>query len=204
MSRKKLGILLLNLAACTAFAQRNKPAKMEALFADAYYVSSRGDTVKGELQINPEKETEFYRQFAFRSKGSKKPRLIGCQKAMAYGFGDRNFIRREVEGSMQFLERLVSGRLTLYEYCYPGEENGNPAIRSSYFIEDKSNEQGSGQQQMTRISRKFYKRSLKPYLNEHPSIWNRLDKFHFSETDLVAAISEFNGYYANSAYGRLE
>jgi cytochrome c556 len=53
---------------------------------------------------------------------------------------------------------------------------------------------------LSKISNKFYKKSLKPFLEEEkPEIWERLDKFHFNEQVVVEAINEFNQNFSQTA-----
>src|SRR4051812_36100935 len=97
-----------------ASAQRNRVARMAPIFEKGYYVTLRGDTVKGEIQTNPETNISFYHSFLFKVPGPSKPRVYGPQKAIAYGFDNRNFISQQIDGEKVFIERLVSGRLRFF------------------------------------------------------------------------------------------
>ena len=169
---------------------------MAPMLSQGYYVGSKNDTVRGEIQTNPEDETEIYRQFNFKPKFGGKIMPVSTKKAKAYGFDDRHFIQYNDGGEDIYIERLAKGRVNFFEYKYNGKINGNPAIESAYFVQDTRAEgQDEPLRTLKKISNKFYKRDLKPYLKDQPYIWQELDKFTFNKPAVVNAINEFNKNY---------
>ena len=77
---KKILSLLLIAAGLTVAAQPKKAPKMAPILAEGYYVGSKNDTVRGEVQTNPEDVTDFYSGFYFVFKytrhGSKFKRIL--------------------------------------------------------------------------------------------------------------------------------
>ncbi len=63
---KKLFSLLFIGAALTAASQPKKAPKMAPMLAQGYYVGSKNDTTWGEVQTNPEDETDLYKGFNFK------------------------------------------------------------------------------------------------------------------------------------------
>lgn len=171
---------------------------MAPVFSQGYYVNQRNDTVKGEIQVNLEDETEFYKKFFFRAAKTGKPRAFDFRRAKAYGFDNRHFVTIEYDGEKSFVERLVDGRLAFYEKLELGKVDGMPSIVSVYYIADTWTQDKD--KKMARVSTKFYKKSLKPFMKEEqPVIWDDLDKFTFSENAVMQALNEFNSYYADKA-----
>jgi hypothetical protein len=191
----KISLILL-LATFTVSAQRNKAPRMAPLYDAGYYVSTKNDTIRGEVQTNVDDPTSVYREFAFKARAGKKPVVFNFKKAKAYGFGNRNFEAIDVDGVKIFAERLAKGRLTFYEYQYMGKIDGYDAIESAYLICD-AHAEGEDRDlgQPRKISQRFYKKALKPYMKDQPMIWSDLDKFHFDEKQVLNAINEFNNYY---------
>jgi hypothetical protein len=189
-------LVLLMATASVAKPQRNRLPKMAPIFSDGYYVSSRGDTVRGKIQVNPENETDFHKQFSFKAKGQSKSRPFNFQRAKAYGFDGKHFVAVEIDGDKFFIERLVRGRLNFYERRLHGKVDGNPAVVSVYYIKDNDAE-GPTQDlaRLKKISGQFYKRNLKPYMVDQPMIWDDLDKYKFDRQKVLQAIREFNGFY---------
>ena len=182
-------------------AQPRKPARMAQVFVKGYYVNVKGDTVKGQVQVNPDDETDIYKQFAFLAPKTKKAKIFNAASHVkAYGIEDRNFIMIEYAGEKLFVERLAPGRLRFYEERFHGKIDGNPSIESAYFIRDTRAEgEDKDLEEISKISTKFYKKNLKPYMKDQLMIWSDLDKYTFNEQALLNAINEFNSYYAATA-----
>jgi hypothetical protein len=89
-------------------------------------------------------------------------------------------VLQDLEGKKLFIERLSNGRLQLFEYKYYGRENGISGITSDYYIKDTRDEGKSAElKDLRKIRKKFYKKILKPYMEDQPMIWSDLDKFEF-------------------------
>lgn len=198
---KNLVSLTFFLFIFSASAQPRKPARMAQVFVNGYYVTVKGDTVKGQVQVNPEDETDFYKQFAFLAPRSKKSRLMtAASRIKAYGLEDRNFVMIDHDGEKFFVERLAMGRLRFYELRFHGKIDGNPAIESAYFIKDTGAEgEDKDLGEIKKIPTKFYKKNLKPYMKDQLMIWSDLDKYTFSKQTVLNAVKEFNAYYAPTA-----
>lgn len=199
---KDLILVFLFFNTFNAFSQSNRAPKMSPIYADGYFVTLRNDTVRGEIQINPQNETDFYKQFYFRKKGTKKARPYNAQRAKAYMVEGKNYVMATIDDRKLFIERLVSGRLNFYEYRHKGKLDGYAAIESAYFIKDTDPEQSDVDlKELRKISSMFYKKFLKPYMKDQPMIWKDLDKYNFDEQSVVSSIIEFNTFYASVSRG---
>ncbi|MCC6370497.1 MAG: hypothetical protein IT236_05765 [Bacteroidia bacterium] len=191
---KKLFSFIFATAALTAVSQPKKAPKMAPVLTPGYYVVAKGDTVKGEVQTNPEDETDFYHKFGFKpaAKGGKVI-IIDTKKAKAYGYDDKQFALINVGGEEVYAERLATGRLNFYEYRFNGKVNGNPGVEVDYFIQDTKSED---LKEVKKLSRTFFRKELKPYMKEQEMLWSDIDKFTFSKQKITEAIKEFNKFYA--------
>lgn len=177
-------------------AQANKKPKMAAIFTPGYYLNTKNDTVRGQVQVNPGDPTAFYREFAFLAGNSKKPKIIRAGQTKAYGFNGKHFVSLNNAGETCFAERLTFGRLRFYEYRYNGKIEGVPSVESAYFIRDAfAGGDDPALKVPRKISHKFYKKALKPYMADQPMLWSDLDKYTFDRDKIVQAINEFNQFY---------
>ena len=193
--KKILSIFLIG-AGLTMAAQPKKAPKMAPILAEGYYVVSKGDTVRGEVQSNPEHEVDFYKGFNFRPAKGGKVVAVDPKKAKAYGFDGRHFIMYPNNGEIIYIERLAQGRLNFFEYKFDGKIDGLPAVESTYFIQDTRAEGDDIRlKEIDKISNKFYKKDLKPYMKDQLMIWTDLDKFTFDKATVTNAVIEFNKYY---------
>ena len=104
------------------------------------------------------------------------------------------------QGSEIYVEVLVRGRLNFYEYRYNGKIDGYPGIEAAYYVQDNRAEgEDVGLKELKKISNKFYKKDLKPYMKDQKMIWDELDKFTFNKSTVINALNEFNKYYVISA-----
>ncbi len=191
---KNLILLYLSLATFFAVAQVNKVARMEPILTNGYYVTLRGDTIQGKIQVNPPSTEDFYKQFYFQAPRSKKTKLFTVQRAKAYGYDDKNFVTADLNGKKLFIERLVTGRLRFYEFKYSEKADLNSNLESVYFIKDTEAEDAS-LKKLKKITPKFYKKTLKPFMQDQPAVWSELDKYNFSEQNIISAVNQFNMYY---------
>ena len=130
---KKLLSFIFLAAGLTAFAQPKKAPKMAPVLTPGYYVGSKNDTVRGEVQTNPEDETEFYTKFSFRPAKGGKVMPVDSKKAKAYGFDGKHFLLIPYDGGNIYVERLAEGRINFFEYRFNGKIDGYPGIESVYF-----------------------------------------------------------------------
>jgi len=193
---KKLFSVILVLTSMAVAAQPKKAPKMAPILSQGYYTTMKGDTVKGEVQVNPDDETDFYHGFNFRPAKGGKVMPVSPKKAKTYGFDGREFAIIPYETGEIYAEFLAKGRLTFMEYKMHTKLDGEEIIGSVYFIQDKAADETEKElRDLKQISQKFYKRDLKPYMKSQPMIWSDMDKFTFEKNAVVNAIKEFNKYY---------
>ncbi len=197
---KQFFSFLFMAAALTVAAQPKKAPKMAPVLAQGYYVGSKNDTVRGEVQTNPDDETAFYTGFNFKPAKGGKVMPVDSKKAKAYGFDGKHFVLIPNGDVSIYAERLAEGRINFFEYRYNGKIDGYPGIVSEYFAQDTRAEgEDVKLKEIAKISTKFYKRDLKPYMKDQPMIWSDFDKFNFNKQAVVNGIIEFNKYYVISA-----
>ncbi len=191
---KTILTLTLIFASLLITAQRGRAPKMKPLVTPGYYVKFRGDTVFCDIQTNPPDLTDFYKEFYVKPKRGKRLKKMNGRVAKAYGFDSRNFTVITYHKEKVFVERLATGKLNFFEYKYKGEIDGYPATESAYFIQNtETNGDPNAAIETKKMSKKFYKKNLKPYLKEeHPEIYKDLDKYSFDKKVVIDAINEYN------------
>ncbi len=198
---KKILSLVLSSAAMLMVAQPKKAPKMAPVLEAGYYVTGKNDTVRGEVQVNPDDETELYRQFNFRPAKGGKVMPVTAAKAKAYGYGSKHFTQINGDDGLIYVERLAEGRLNFFKYRFNGKIDGLPGIETNYYMQDTRAEgpEAAVLKDIKKISNKFYKRDLKPYLKDQLMLWTDLDKFTFDENTVIKTVNEFNKFYTVTA-----
>jgi len=197
---KKLISLIFIVTAFSVAGQPKKAAKMAPITTPGYYLSAKGDTVKGEVRTNPDDELDFHKGFSFKPAKGGKLVEIDIKKAKAYAFENKQFEKINNNGDDVYAEVLSKGRLNFYEIRFMGKIDGYEAIESSYFIQD-NNAEGDDlklrepKKLNDKFNYKFFKKGLAPYMKDQKIIWDNLNEYPFNKQAVVEAINEFNKLY---------
>lgn len=200
MNMKKLLSIIFISAVSIGMAQpvkKGSEPKMAPVLVPGYYVTAKGDTVKGEIQTNLESEGDLYKVINFKDARSPKVVVITTKKAKAYGYGDTHYMLFSGDPQNEvYLKYMAKGRLNLLEFKYATTVAGKPTVASEYYIQDsKADEENKELRELKKLSDKFYKKELKPFMKDQPMIWNDLDKFAFKPEVIANAVREYNRFY---------
>lgn len=199
---KNFFVAILTLISISLFAQPGKKGKgpsMTPEFAKGYYINLKGDSVKGEIQSNMEKESDFYVSFMFKAKGASKGSEINTKKAKGYGYDNSHFTTLKMDQSDVYIKYIEQGRLNLMEWKYAGNGVDEGKFISVYFIVDTraTPEDKSGTNVLTQLNEKSHKKILKPFFKDQPILLEQVDKWFFKIDEVRKAVQEFNALYAN-------
>jgi hypothetical protein len=199
---KNLFLAIFTLTTVSLFAQPAKKGKdptMTPEFAKGYYINLKGDSVKGEVQSNMDKESDFYVSFMFKLKGASKGSEITSKKAKSYGFDNSHYTTLKMDDKDVYIKFLESGRLNLMEWKYAGNGVDEGKFIAVYFIIDTraTAEDKSGTNVLTQLNEKSHKKILKPFFKDQPIILEQVDKWFFKIDEVRKAVQEFNALYAN-------
>ena len=197
---KKLFFCLLALSSVTAFAQpgkKGKEAHMTPVFSPGYYVALKGDTVRGEVQTNLEKETMFYTAVYFKPKGTTKPVEYNTKKAKAYGYDEVTYTMLKMDEGDVYIKYLLRGRLNLLEYKFAKMVDGVEKMESVYFIQDTkaAGDDKFGTAELNQIPIQNHKKVLKNFFKDQPILLDQVDKWYFKIDEIKKAVTEFNAMY---------
>lgn len=182
-------------------AKKGKEMKMTPLFSPGYYVNLKGDTVRGEIQTNLEKETDLYISFFYRPKGTPKGTEITTKKAKAYGYDDIHFSTIKIDEQTDvYIKYLEMGRLILLEYKFLKTEEGVVKNHSIFFIKDTraASDDKLGTGELNQLPERNHKKALKPFFHDQPILLEQVDKWYFKIDEIRKAVMEFNKMYAES------
>lgn len=202
MGMKKILLSLFTLSTIVAFAQpgkKGKEAHMEPVLAPGYYLTAKGDSVKGEVQTNRENDAAFYKSVLFKAKGVPKVTELTPKKVRGYGFGDKHFIVFKMGEEEVYIKYMEKGRINLMEYQTAKVEEGVEKYPSTYYIQDTkaAGDDTHGTKDLTEIPQKppGHKKLLKIFLKDQPIIADVVDKWYFKIDEIQKAVHEFNKLY---------
>ena len=199
---KNLLVTVFTIASISLFAQpgkKSKEMKMTPEWSKGYYLNQKGDTVRGEVQNNMDKESDFYVSFMFKAKGAGKGAEINPKKAKGYGFDENHFTVLHMDQNDVYIKYIEKGRLNLMEWKYAGNGVDEGKTLGVYFIVDTRATADDKNQTnvLTQLNDKSHKKILKPFFKDQPVILEQVDKWFFKIEEVRKAVQEFNALYTN-------
>lgn len=198
-------LLLFVFSIQFAFSQpkrgNNKVATVAPEFEKGWYLPYKGDTIKGEIQVNAgETEAQYNISFFFKAPNAKKVSEITTKKAKAYGFGDRKFEILKINDVEYFAEILEKGRISLYQINKEKIEKDRKVAIPVYYINDAQADPKSKLAGIVELPKeKPYKKVLKELFKEQPMLIENVDKWFLQIDQVRQAIQEFNKIYQQNS-----
>jgi len=135
----------------------------QVTFTKGYMVNLKGDTLQGELKINPKKPFDTFTKVFFKDNNGVQ-KTYKPDKVKAYGFDGKNFIVSKYGDELMFFKILVSGELMLYEIMYEEMNMGTISYKSEYYVAKK------GEEEFTRVKPGKFKKQFTELTKDNPDI----------------------------------
>ena len=148
--KNTLAALLISLVTFSSNAQ--------IAFVKGYIVNEKGDTVRGEVKINPKKEQGNYDKVFFKD-DSGTQKNYKPNKVMAYGFDKQHYITMDYEGEPKFYKALVRGEISLYKMMFEVTNMNATSFDGEYYITRKDDKK------MTAVKEGKFKKQLQEMMS---------------------------------------
>jgi hypothetical protein len=171
-------VLFISLLTITSNAQ--------IAFVKGYIVNEKGDTLKGEVKINPKKEQDNYSKVFFKDEtGTQKS--YKPNKVKAYGFDKQHYVAMDYEGEQKFYKALIRGEISLYKMMFEVTNMNAVSYEGEYFISRKDDKK------MTSVKEGKFKKQLQEMMSGASGYANEYqDDKSLNEESAVAVISKYN------------
>lgn len=171
-------VLLICFATFSATAQ--------ITFVKGYIVNEKGDTLRGEVKINPKKEKDNYNKVFFKDEGGTQ-RSYKPNKVKAYGFDNQHYIAMEYEGEQKFYRALVRGEISLYKMMFEVINMNAVSWDGEYYITR------SDDKKMTAVKEGKFKKQLQEMMSGAAGYANEYDgDKNLDEEKAVEVITKYN------------
>jgi hypothetical protein len=157
-------------------------------FVKGYIVSMAGDTLKGEVKINPKKEIDNYNKAYFKD-ASGVQKNYKPDKVKGYGFEGKHFIASKFEGEPTFYKVLSRGQIMLYEVMFEMQQMNEISVKNEYYLAKKTDTEYS------KLKEKKFKKQLEEYMKDNPEILTSADddkKFEIEK--VVELVNQYNDW----------
>lgn len=182
--KKALSLLTL----FTAFTITSLHA--ELVYKSGWIVLISGDSVKGDIRVNTKKELPLFQKVAVKNGESTK--TYKPEQVKEYGFETSHFISRKVDGEMQFLKVLSSGRVNLYELQFEEIRGNETVVESEYYIE-----KNDGTADLQKAKSGKFKKTVAELMSDNTELVTRVQgsdkKYEVAEMQQVC--DEYNTWY---------
>ena len=99
-----------------------------------YIVTLKGDTLKGEVKINPKKEIDNYSKVTFKDETGLQ-KMYKPNKTLAYGFNDEHYIAMDSQDDeKKFYRVLANGEINFYKLGYESMRMNALSFELEYYI----------------------------------------------------------------------
>ncbi|MGE0566302.1 MAG: hypothetical protein AB7O73_00010 [Bacteroidia bacterium] len=174
-------VLFFSLALSLSFG-----LKSQINYVNGYVVTLEGDTLKGEIKVNPKKDYDKFKRAGFKSKdGAQKN--YKPNKIKAYGVEGRNFISWKLDDEDVFLERLTDGHITLLKAAFEAiVMNETNHVYEYYLLIE-------GEKKLQDINVKKFSKQLTKIMEGSESIAEKYeDGKELNESSAIEVINQFN------------
>lgn len=170
--------LLLNLLTFSLTSQ--------IAFVKGYIVNEKGDTLKGEVKINPKKEQDNYSKVFFKEESGTQ-KNYKPNKVKAYGFENQNYVSMDYEGELKFYKALVRGEISMYKMMFEIVNMNATSYDGEYYITRQ------GDKKMTLVKEGKFKKQLQEMMSGASGYANEYEgEKKINEESAISAIKKYN------------
>lgn len=171
---------------------------MSVLFSNAqgnpakgYIVTEKGDTLKGEVKINPKKEIDSYNKVNFKDESGAQ-KNYKPNKIKAYGYDDQHFVAMDADGEKKFYKVLSRGDINFYKFGYEGLRMNAVVFEIEYYIAHSDNNE------LVLVKENKFKKQLTEWMKDNTEFINTYgDEKTFNADKALEIISNYNSWKAN-------
>jgi hypothetical protein len=182
MVKNAYKLVLTAFLAALAFSA----TKAQVTFTKGYLVNEKGDTLRGEVKLNPKKEQDYYARVTFKD-ASGTQKNYKPAKVKAYGFDNEHFVSIINNDEGLFYKRLTNGAILLYKGAFEVVVMNKATWEFEYFLFKQ------GDKKLTDVKEGKFKKQLQEWMKdgqEYAEAYNDSDK----KLNVESAIEVINKY----------
>lgn len=185
-------LFLFSFQSLLVFSQAKKTPDV---FEEAYIVTLKGDTIKGQLKIPKTKKMELFQKISFKDPANKI-RLYTPDKINGYGYNNYYYISAFHNNKSCYFKVLSKGKVSLFQTGFEVIDEGvaNDVVE---FCAMEENSDG----QFKVIDAKGIKKQLKDLFRSNKALVQKINEqkeIPFNAETLEAYFKEFNAATASN------
>jgi hypothetical protein len=160
-------------------------SQAQQIWKAGYVLTATGDTMKGEIKVNPKKEFDFYSRVTLK-KSEEEKKSFTPAKAKEFCFDGTRFVSRPVEGEESFVKCLSCGAINLYEHQYEWQSGNSIVYKSEYFIEKADSKE------MIRVKSMHFKKIVDDYMGDNAELVKDVHDKKYDFDQLTEVVQQYN------------
>ncbi len=162
-------------------------ANAQGTFVKGYIVNDKKDTIKGEVKLNPKKESEAYEKIYFKdANGGQK--TYKAAKLIEYGVGNERFISLDYDGEPRFYKVLAQGAINFYVVLFETMRMNELSYDPEYYLAEPGNKE------METVKQNKFKKQLSYWMKDNMEFMK--DYEDTKKFDVDKATQMINNYNA--------
>ena len=165
--------------------------KSQVTFVKGYVVDAKGDTLKGEVKLNPKKENDVYLKVFFKD-ASGVIKTYKPNKIKGYGYNELTFISMDSEGEPTFYNVLARGEINFYKLMFEALRMNKAVFEAEYYIAPPDNKK------LTIVREGKFKKQLGDWMKDNPEfLASYEDEKVFDADKATSLIKQYNAWKAS-------
>jgi hypothetical protein len=151
-------------------------------------INEKGDTLKGEVKINPKKEHDNHKKVFFKDlSGTQKN--YKPNKVKGYGFDNNHYVAFNLDDEPKFYKRLTDGAITLYKSAYEVVVMNETTYDYEYFLARQ------GDKKLTEVKEAKFKKQIQEWMSGAAGFANEYkEEKKFNAESAVEIINKYNDW----------
>lgn len=183
-------LLSLTLVLTLGFAVA---AKAGIEWKTGYILLSTGDSVKGDIRVNLQKELSNFSKVAIKIGETTK--TYKPEQVKEYAFESEKFVSRTVDGEVQFLKVIVEGPVNLYELQFEMQKGDEMVVDKDYYIEKTGNTT-----EPQKVKEGKFKKTVAEIMADDATLVAKVqaDDKKYEIADIQNVVEEYNTWYSTN------
>jgi hypothetical protein len=166
-------------------------ARSQSTMVKGYVVTDKGDTLKGEVKINPKKEIDNYNKVTFKDESGMQ-KIYKPKKTLGYGFNDEHYIAMDSQDDeKKFYKVLATGDINFYKYGFEFMRMNAVNFEVEYYVSK------AGTKELILIKESKFKKQIADLMEDNAELVDAYgDEKKFDYEKALETITSYNAWKA--------
>lgn len=162
------------------------PAMAQTAFTPGYVITTKGDTLRGEIKYNPKKSFPQYRKVTLKI-SETEIKTFKADKLKKYVMGDTEYLSWFLEEEQVFIKCLSTGAIALYEAQFEFINSKNETeVETQYYI------QKNGSSDMEKLKSAKFRKQVAEYVSDHAELVKDLEEKKYDLQNVPEVVNTYN------------